>query len=231
MSRLTRVWAALAIATLAFSAHAPRVAAECLDGYPSSDANDYRSFVFTATVIATSADPTQDPPADSSAYQYEAILDVGRVFRGELPDPLTINGWSAGCSRLLIPAVGVGESLFIALGGADPVVNHTLYGEIAVWRETDGGWEFYEAALAYGSDSRYYPDAARRATTIDAILALVAAPPNTSTLGPVPSGSVTDRSSTLILAFLIAAVVTSRVLSGRARAPNARKRPDGSPAR
>jgi hypothetical protein len=119
-SVVSRLLAATIVGALSLLVQANPVVAECMDGRPTTDASDYRAFVFSAVVTATSTDPTQAPPEGDSPYDFEATLDVGRVFRGTLPDRLVVNGWSAGCSQLLVPALNSGDVLLIAFGGTDP---------------------------------------------------------------------------------------------------------------
>jgi len=187
------------------------VAAEC-QPRPAEGDRVERVFVFTATVRSVETETDNPPTGDEDTVLWQLALDVDRIYRGEVRDPLLLRGSTSeggighGCGYFLGDRVTDGDVLFVALDEAIPFeTNDSLFGNLLLWRQPDGGWEFYEAALQEGDDPAAYPKAAREATSLAEILAVVdrLAMPETATepasQGP---GAPRDPYTGLLLSIL-----------------------------
>jgi hypothetical protein len=178
-----------ALLALAATASAvPVVSAECFMG-PTPDIRQYRGpggFVFTGRVASISDRPTRSAAGDSVPFEWEVALDIVHVYRGRVDDPLVIDSWYSGCSSLNVSGLRPGEEVLVAYGGKfypDPPTDPELWGPLLIWQRDGLAWRFHQAALSHRASN--FPPEARRATTTEAILRLVApgAAPDTATSG------------------------------------------------
>ncbi len=173
--------AAIAIGATLTIALAPRVLAECTWGPPPAGDAFKTRFAFTATVTEASdeVDPANpgEPPFD-----WHVELAIDRMYRGQLPARLTLNGRIEDCSYLIGQRLHEGDRLFVALDRHD-LDWDGLFGSMLAWRGVGDGWTFDPDLLNYGSDARFYPQEARLATTTAQIVNIIEAypMPDTST--------------------------------------------------
>ena len=82
-------------------------------------------------------------------------------------------------------------------------------GDLVAWKRTGDGWVLYADALDYGDDKKFYPKAARTATTTAEILRLVSAgsAPDTSTLSRPEERGELALTPALALAFIAGLVL------------------------
>jgi hypothetical protein len=160
---------ALAFALAAVVSIAAPVSADCSRMEPSKDIGDYRGLAFIATIT--------DIDGRRVDGLYRVMFDVEREFAGDVPDPLAADDAGSGCGALDLPAMRVGQRVFVA---ADQLDEYERFGntfaDVLVWRQAaDGRWRFFDDALWAGGTPRLqYPPEAWDATTLDEILALVA---------------------------------------------------------
>jgi len=85
-------------------------------------------------------------------------------------------------------------------------------GHMVVWKRIDGGWSFFDDALAFGSNSAFYPGAPRQATTKGDILRVIASwtMPQTDTLGERPAPTSTDFLPLMAVAFASGLLIALR---------------------
>lgn len=187
-------------------ASAQTVMAECTWGPPRASDPFKARFAFTATVTEASdaVDPARpgEPPFD-----WHVELAIDRMYRGKLPERLTLNGRVEDCSYLIGQRLHEGDRLFIALDRHD-LDWDGLYGQMLAWRGVGGRWTFDQDLLNYGSDARFYPQQAREATTTAQIVSIIEAfaMPDTATEAPTPLGATTQPPVLLLVAFTVATV-------------------------
>jgi hypothetical protein len=186
---LLQLSTAVLLALAATASVVPVVSAECFMG-PTPDIRQYRGqrgFVFTGRVASISNRPTRSAAGDSVPFEWEAVLDIVHVYRGRVDEPLVIDSWYSGCSSLNVRGLRPGEEILVAYGGKffpDPPTDPELWGPLLIWQRDGTAWRFHQAALSHRASN--FPPEARRATTTEAILRLVApgATPDTATSGP-----------------------------------------------
>ena len=172
--RTFQVVLGVTLAMLASFGMASAVSAECdPQTLPTRQIADYRGLLFAATVASISDQPTR-VPTPGAPYDTEVTLDVSRIYRGPVDDPLLVDGWDAGCGLLRIDGLHVGDTLLVSIGGKDPLSHPTIDGPVLVWHRVDDRWQFYEPALQYADQGPdFYPAAAREATTTISIVRLL----------------------------------------------------------
>lgn len=211
-----------AIALLAVLA-APAVA-ECWPPPPSREGVVPVKFAFVATVAEVSH--VVDPPrADSAPFDWHVELAVEKTYRGRVPDKLRLSGWDEGCSYLRPAGLREGDQVFVVLDRLDLVENPSLFGQILVWRREADAWSFANEALQSGDDPAVWPSAARRATSLSEILALVReqSAPDTATGPQRPQSG--GLPGTLALALVLVVAFGAAFGSLRFRSPAAAGRP------
>lgn len=196
------------------------VLAECWPPPPSRAERIPVAVAFMATVAEVSR--TGDPPmADSAPFDWHVELTLEKTYRGRVPDELRLNGWDVGCSFLRPAGLREGDRVFIALDRLNLVENPSLFGQILIWRREGDAWSFAADALQSGRDRAFWPVAARRATSLSEIVALVERSPlpDTATTPQQPdgAGSRVTLALPLILAFLVAFGAVFARLGRRAR--------------
>jgi hypothetical protein len=207
-----RLLVALALAAGLLTVPSASVFAECTN--PPIGATDHLDVAHASSATVTEASTAVDPTLPGLApFDWHVELGVERIYRGHAPHRLAYNGWQVGCHLLRGDKLQAGDQIFVATqtlrvaqDGRDPFAT----GDVLVWKRTGDRWAFYSDALAYGFDERFYPAAARDATTTRQILRLVMAGsvPDTSA---VPSGQRGDaRVALSVLAFFLGLLQTLR---------------------
>lgn len=165
------------LAAIAVSAGAPGVAnAECIP-VPARPADVVLAVAFVAEVTEVS---DEVDASDSAPFDWHVELAVEREFGRSVPSTVVINGWEAGCTWLRPAGLHVGDAVFFA---TDRLREPELWGPLVIWRAEAGGWAFADDALWPSGESDYWSAPMREADTLTEILAVVGAPPDTST-GP-----------------------------------------------
>lgn len=187
--RVRSLLAALALAAGALAWAVPTVLAECPPRDGAADRHLDVGYAFTATV--TDVSNQVDPPRQGSAdFDWHVALHVDRTFRGEVPDDIVFNGWTAQCGfGVRGDQLHVGERVFVAGQRLQPERFPTdpFAGDLALWTRTGGEWRYARDVLTYDQTTRLDPDssAVRAATTTPEILALIrTGAPDTSTAAP-----------------------------------------------
>jgi hypothetical protein len=196
------------------------VLAECWPPPPSRDDRIPVKVAFTATVAEVSR--RVDPPmADSAPFDWHLEFTLEKTYRGRVPDELLLNGWDVGCSFLRPAGLRAGDRVFITLDRLDLVENPSLFGQILIWRRGGDGWAFAADALQWGRDRAFWPAAARGASSLSEIVALVERSPlpDTATAPQQPDGAGSQAALALplVLAFVVAFGAVLARLGGRAR--------------
>lgn len=109
-------------------ASAGSVSAEC---FPQPDDFPRPRFAFTATVSEVSDRVAPSLPGNAD-FDWHLALDVGREYRGAVPDRLEANGWDAGCDFTGVQ-VAEGDRLFIAAERLDPGGPRLITGKVLLW--------------------------------------------------------------------------------------------------
>lgn len=204
----------------------PPASAECMTWPIRSTERPAVGYAFIATVTEASADV--DPAPNMAAYDWHIEMSVERVYRGNVPETFSYNGWEVGCHFLRGDHLRPGDRLFIATEriGQWTVPSDPFDGDVLVWIRDDGRWKLHTKALDYGSDRGFYPRVARDARTTADIVAIVASArlPDTSTVttSRTADGEMDPPGAWpilvmafLVLAFLSTAFVMSRRPHGR----------------
>ncbi len=194
------------------------VRAECWPPPPSRDDRIPVKVAFIATVAEVSR--TVDPPmADSAPFDWHVELTVEKTYRGRVRDELRLNGWDVGCSFLRPAGLREGDRVFIALDRLDLVENPSLFGQILIWRREGVAWSFAAEALQSGRDRAFWPAAARRATALSEIVALVerSPVPDTATTPQQPDSGGPQPAIALVLSFVVTFGAVFARLGARAR--------------
>lgn len=194
------------------------VLAECWPPPPSRDERIPVEVAFIATVAEVSR--AVDPPmAGSAPFDWHVGLTLEKTYRGRVPDELRLNGWGVGCSFLRPAGLREGDRVFIALDRLNLVENPSLFGQILIWRREGDAWSFAADALQSGRDRAFWPAAARRATSLSEIVALVERSPlpDTATTPQQPDGAGSQPAMAFVLAFVVAFGAVFARLGGRAR--------------
>jgi hypothetical protein len=177
--------AAFGLALLNTFAAASSVSAECHAPFDPREEPWIIGDAFLATVTEKSADV--DVNADGSPYDWHVELRVDAIYRGSAPETLSFNGWDNSCGEFHGDGVSTGDRLIITMAALHPeyLPGAPFEGRVVVWHKIDGGWDFYDQAIYFGTNSDYYPPAARAANTKAEILQLIAgsALPSTATAG------------------------------------------------
>ncbi|MEX1173589.1 MAG: hypothetical protein WEG56_13375 [Chloroflexota bacterium] len=205
--------ALLAISALALGATA--VLAECPPGPDDTKLNV--RYAFTATVVEASEAVGPAVP-DNAPFDWHLELATVQVYRGDVPDALTFDGWSAGCHGIRGDQLQSGDRLFIlsehlytTFLPRDP-----LWGDFLMWKGEDGRWAYYADALGENTEDIWITQAMRDASTTSAILSLAHLnPPETATDDAPTRGASW-------LALLAAFVASGLVVDRRLRRSNPR---------
>ena len=220
---LARPPIAFTAAIVLAAASAPAVLAECTDTPPRADERLNVAHAFAATV--TKASNTIDPDnPDTADFNWHVELRVDRLYRGELPRRLSYSGWAVGCHELRGDQLHAGDRLLVVSNvftdaprqpGADPFA--ATNANVVAWKRVDGNWRFYEEALDYGADRRFYPAAARRATTTAEILRLLSVGflPDTATEAVHDADGGPSHAPFLVFAVAFALAVIHRAVAAR----------------
>ena len=180
------------------------VLAECMTWPDRATDRLHVGYAFTGTVVGVLKDEDLEQ-GGSPLYFWHITVDVEDVYRGKVPDRLVLEGNDWGCSFLYVATLAEGDRVFIASERLRTgLTDETDFGNVLAWKRIDGRWVFHERGLQEGSDSDYYPGAARTARTTRDIVRLISdsALPDTST---VPL----DRTSTSSTLPLLASVFAS----------------------
>ena len=162
----------IAVVAVAGIASTPTVVkAECFPVL-SLPVKSFIGHAFTATVRdITGRNDALDPQGRTWTFDYEVVLDVGRVFRGKVPERLEIRGWGVGCDMLNARFLREGDRVFVT---ADRIDRYPyLFGDFMLWRRSEDGWRFPRPL--HPRDPSAYPQAARSATTFRQVRALAGA--------------------------------------------------------
>lgn len=158
---------------LSGAAAAPAIAvAECSPLSVADDIRDYIGVAFTATV-AEVTDEVDAPMADAAPFDWKVVLDVDRVYRGDVEETLHWNGWGAGCSGIRPDMFEPGQRYFFATARLDPAGMRAPGPYTLVWKQDGDRWPFHNRVLktAYGSK----PPEARTASSLRSIRRAVGA--------------------------------------------------------
>jgi hypothetical protein len=188
---------------------APVARAECFE-VPSGDSRVARPYVFTATVheVATEPDLKSLAAGEEPGVLWHTTLEVRRVYSGEVPDALQLDGSTStvgvggGCSWFLGDRVEQGDVILVAIDDVTPFsANHRLFGHLLLWRRVGDEWRFYDRALQDGGEWDAYPQSARLADSTSAILAVIErlALPDTATAVSAGQASTTQPSWVVLL--------------------------------
>ncbi len=166
--------AAFSLAFLTALAATPSVSAECHAPFDPREEPWIIGDAFLATVTEKSANV--DVNTDGSPYDWHVELRVDAIYRGSAPETLVFNGWDHSCGEFHGDGVSTGDRLIITMATLHPeyLPGAAFEGRVVVWHKVDSGWSFYDEAMYFGSNSDYYPPAARAANTKAEILRLIA---------------------------------------------------------
>jgi hypothetical protein len=171
LSVVARVTLIAVVALTGIASTSTMVNAECFPVL-SRPLTAFVGHAFTATVRdITGRNDALDPRGETWTFDYEVVLDVGRVFRGKVPERLEVRGWGVGCDMLNARYLREGDRVFIT---ADRIDRYPyLFGDFMLWRRSEDGWRFPRPL--HPRDPSAYPQAARSATTLRQIRALTGA--------------------------------------------------------
>ena len=171
LSAVARVTLIAVVALTGIASTSTKVNAECFPVL-SRPLTAFMGHAFTATVRdITGRNDALDPRGRTWTFDYEVVLDVGRGFRGKVPERLEIRGWGVGCDMLNARFLREGDRVFIT---ADRIYRYPyLFGNFMLWRRNEDGWRFLRPL--HPRDPSAYPQAARSATTFRQIRALTGA--------------------------------------------------------
>ena len=126
--------------------------AECGPLGVTDDIRDYIGVAFTATV-AEVTDEVDAPMADAAPFNWKVVLDVDRVYRGNVEETLHWNGWGAGCSGIRPGMFKPGQRYFISTARLDPEGMRAPGPYTLAWKQVGDRWPFHNRVLktSYGS--------------------------------------------------------------------------------
>jgi len=182
------------------TASAP-VFAECMNFPLPPTARPNVAFAFTGTVTDIVETPYPNDNGEGLS-RFRVTVDLGRQYRGRVPEPLELKGLNFGCSFFRIAGLTEGDRLFVASERFETGGDETWFENVLVWRRAGDRWVFYEEVLQGGSDTEYYSKAARTASTTADILALIGLP-DTSTQPSRDEPAVPAAIPGLAILFLV----------------------------
>jgi len=188
-------------ATILLGPAAPVAFAECMNVPLPPTERPRIAFAFTVTVTDIVETPYRPNDTNEDLSRYRVTGDVGRRYRGRVPDPLDLKGINFGCSFFKIGGLAEGDRLFVASERFETGGDETWFENVLVWRRVGERWVFYEEVLQGGADPEYYPEAARSASTTADILTVIGLP-DTSTRLPGPGPAEPATLPVLAILFL-----------------------------
>ena len=134
MTTRLRVLLAAVVAASSLTIVPSVTVAECQPMSGQDDISNYVGVAFIANVVEVT-DEVDAPMPDAAPFDWKVVLDVDRVFRGEVEDTLHWNGWKNGCSGIRPYMFQPGHRLFISTAQLDPEGMRAPSPYTLVWRK------------------------------------------------------------------------------------------------